>query len=171
MVVVSGVAATWCMRALGVSVPAAFVAGTLFALSPYALYKNLGHFGMAIYLVPFVCTVALQLASGRLPERGYLKGTGVGLLIGAGLIGFQLRLLPVLRMLLPRAGDGNRVRELSAAAHPGFWSAGACGRDRAARRSIWRRACIRGAATGSPFCSSIRCRHRRKSMDSRYERS
>ena len=89
MVATSGVIATWCMRALGISRTAAFVAGTLYALSPYALYKNIAHFGMAIYLIPFVCAVALQLASNRLPERGYLKWPGAGLLAGSGLLGFN----------------------------------------------------------------------------------
>jgi hypothetical protein len=89
MVAVSGVVATWCMRAIGISRPAAFVAGTLFALSPYALYKNIAHFGMAVYLIPFVCAIALQLASNKLPERGFLKWPGVGLLAGSGLLGFN----------------------------------------------------------------------------------
>ena len=89
MLAISGVAATWCLRTLGRSTPVAIVVGTLFALTPYALYKNIAHFGMAIYLVPFVCTIGLQLASGRLPERGYLKGPGLGLLVGSGLIGFN----------------------------------------------------------------------------------
>jgi phosphoglycerol transferase len=89
MVVVSGLAATWAMRTLNVSLPSAVVAGTLFALSPYALYKNLGHFGMAIYLVPFACAAALQLASGQLPERGYVKGVGLVLVIGCALLSFN----------------------------------------------------------------------------------
>ena len=89
MIVLSGLAAAWCLRALRVTTASAFVAGTLFALSPYALYKNLGHFGMAIYLVPFVCTAALQLASGRLPERGYLKGAGLVLTAGCALLSFN----------------------------------------------------------------------------------
>ncbi|HST10537.1 MAG TPA: hypothetical protein VLL05_09165, partial [Terriglobales bacterium] len=89
MVVLSGLAAAWCLRALHVTTASSFVAGTLFALSPYALYKNLGHFGMAIYLVPFVCTAALQLASGRLPERGYLKGAGLVLTVGCALLSFN----------------------------------------------------------------------------------
>jgi phosphoglycerol transferase len=89
MVVLSGLAAAWCLRALLVTPASAFVAGTLFALTPYALYKNLGHFGMAIYLVPFVCTAALQLASGRLPERGYLKGSGLVLTAGCALLAFN----------------------------------------------------------------------------------
>ncbi len=89
MVAVSGIVATWCLRTLAVSLPAALVAGTLFALSPYALYKNLGHFGMAVYLIPFICTVAMQLASGRLPEHGYRRGAGLALLVGSGLLGFN----------------------------------------------------------------------------------
>jgi hypothetical protein len=65
MVVLSGVSATWCLRKLDVSAPNALVAGTLFALSPYALYRNIDHFSLVIYLVPFGCTVALWLASGQ----------------------------------------------------------------------------------------------------------
>jgi phosphoglycerol transferase len=89
MVAMSGVAATWCMRTLGISRTAAFVAGTLFAVSPYALYKNLGHFGMAIYLIPFPCAIVLQLASNRLPAGGLWKWPGLGLLAGSGLLGFN----------------------------------------------------------------------------------
>ena len=90
MIVVSGLAATWCLRAaLRVSTASALVVGTLFALTPYALYRNLAHFGMAIYLVPFVCTAALQLAAGRLPARGYLKGVGAILTLGCALLSFN----------------------------------------------------------------------------------
>jgi len=89
MVVLSGLAATWCMRRLGISRASAFVGGTLFALSPYALYRNIAHFGMVIYVVPFVCTAALQLASGRLPSRGYMKGSGLVVLLGCLLLSFN----------------------------------------------------------------------------------
>jgi phosphoglycerol transferase len=89
MVVLSGLTATWCMRTIGASTRSAVVAGTLFALSPYALYRNIGHFGMAIYLVPFVCTVALQLITGKLPERGYFKGSGAVLMAGCALLAFN----------------------------------------------------------------------------------
>lgn len=89
MVVLSGLAAAWCLRAMQVTPASAVVAGTLFALTPYALYKNLAHFGMAIYLVPFVCTAALQLASGRLPDRGYLRGPGLILTAGCALLSFN----------------------------------------------------------------------------------
>jgi phosphoglycerol transferase len=68
MVVLSGLSATWCIRTLGASRISAFVSGTLFALLPYALYRNVGHFWLVIYLVPFVCTAAVFLAMGR-PQR------------------------------------------------------------------------------------------------------
>jgi hypothetical protein len=88
MVVLSGISAMWCMRRLGVSDMSAIAAGTLFALSPYALYRNIDHFWMVIYLVPFPCTVALLLASGRSPDRGLWKGCG-GLLAGCALLCFN----------------------------------------------------------------------------------
>ena len=89
MVVISGPTAMWCFRAIGASWPSAFAMGALFALSPYPIYKNLGHFGMAVYLVPFVCAVALQLASGRLPARGFLRGRGLVLVVGSALLCFN----------------------------------------------------------------------------------
>ena len=90
ILVLSGMSATWCMRRLGASVISSVVAGTLFALSPYALYRHIGHFWLVTYLVPFVCTVALLLSSGRLYERGYWKGSGVVLLLGwSALLGFN----------------------------------------------------------------------------------
>jgi phosphoglycerol transferase len=88
MVVLSGISAAWCMRRLGISGISSVVAGTLFAVSPYALYRNIDHIWMVIYLVPFPCTAALLLASARPPERGYWKGYG-GLLFGCALLGFN----------------------------------------------------------------------------------
>jgi len=64
MVVLSGLSATWCMRRMGASVVGAFVAGTLFAVSPYAMLRNIGHFWLVIYLVPFACASASILAAG-----------------------------------------------------------------------------------------------------------
>ena len=89
MIVLSGWAATWCARRPGLSYPSSIVVGTSFALSPYALYKNIAHFGMVVYLVPFVCTVALQLRLGKLPEHGYWRGSGAVLLAGSALLGFN----------------------------------------------------------------------------------
>ena len=65
LVVLSGLSATWCIRAIGASTAGAFAAGTLFALSPYALYRNIDHFALVIYLVPFACAAALWLATGE----------------------------------------------------------------------------------------------------------
>jgi phosphoglycerol transferase len=65
LVVLSGLTATWCSRALGASTAGAFAVGTLFALSPYALYRNIDHFALVIYLVPFACAAALWLAAGE----------------------------------------------------------------------------------------------------------
>jgi phosphoglycerol transferase len=87
-VVLSGVAATWCMRKLGVSAINAVVAGTLFALNPYALYRNIDHFSLVIYLVPFACTAALWLASGRPVQAWPWKGPAV-VLAGCALLGFN----------------------------------------------------------------------------------
>jgi phosphoglycerol transferase len=89
MIVLGGWSATWCFRRMGVSATNATMAGVLFALSPYALYRNVGHLGMATYLVPFVCTAALQLASGHLWGRDFLTGSGACLLVGCALLGFN----------------------------------------------------------------------------------
>ena len=89
MVVLSGLSASWSMRRLGASTVSSVVAGTLFALSPYALYRNIDHFWMVIYLVPFVCTAALLLASGQLSERGLWRNSYLLLLIGCALLGFN----------------------------------------------------------------------------------
>ena len=89
MVVLSGLSASWCMRRLGTSTSSSVVAGTLFALSPYALYRNIDHLWMVIYLVPFVSTAALLLISGQLPERGSWKGPGAVVLAGCALLGFN----------------------------------------------------------------------------------
>ncbi len=88
MVVLSGLAATWCLRKLGASAISSLVAGTLFALSPYALYRNIDHLWMVIYLVPFPCTAALLLASGRPPDRWSWKGCAA-ILAGCALLGFN----------------------------------------------------------------------------------
>lgn len=85
MVVLSGLSATWCIRTLGASRISALVCGTLFALVPYALYRNVGHFWLVIYLVPFVCTAALLLATGR-PQRWFWGRPFAGHLIGCLLL-------------------------------------------------------------------------------------
>jgi hypothetical protein len=88
MLVVAGWIATFGFRTLGCSRLSAFVAGTLFALSPYALYRNLGHFGLVTYLVPFPATVAMLLLSARAPAFRQWPTT-VPLLAGCALLGFN----------------------------------------------------------------------------------
>jgi phosphoglycerol transferase len=68
MVVLSALIASRCLRLLGLSRRIAIPVGLLFALSPYALYRNIDHFSLAIYLVPIPSTVALLVATGRLGE-------------------------------------------------------------------------------------------------------
>jgi phosphoglycerol transferase len=88
VVVLSGLTAMACFRRLGVSRISAMAAGTLFALTPYALYRNIGHFWMVIYLVPYVCTAAVLLATGR-PARWYWGRSCLGLLAGCALTGLD----------------------------------------------------------------------------------
>src|SRR5262245_23438083 len=88
VVILSGLSATWCMRRLGVSTLTSMAAGTLFALSPYALYRDIDHFSLVIYLVPFACTAALLLASERPPQNWYWKGAAA-VLAGCAVLAFD----------------------------------------------------------------------------------
>jgi phosphoglycerol transferase len=87
MLVVAGWAASYCFRLLGASRLAAFVAGILYALSPYALYRNVQHFNLVTYLVPFPATLAVLLASGRLPPLR--RWRMAPLTVGCLLVGFN----------------------------------------------------------------------------------
>lgn len=89
MVVLSGLSATWCMRRMGVSVVGAFVAGTLFAVSPYAMLRNIGHFWLVIYLVPFACATASVLASGSSVSRQESNRSLTWLIAACALLGFN----------------------------------------------------------------------------------
>lgn len=88
MLILSGLTATWCLRKIGIARNAAMVAGTLFAISPYALYRQIDHFELVTYLVPFPAAAALMLITGRPPDRWYWRGS-VGLLAGCALLGFN----------------------------------------------------------------------------------
>src|SRR5262249_47316687 len=88
MVVLSGLSTTWCMRKLGVSAINAVVAGTLFALNPYAMYRSIDHFSLVIYLVPFPCAAALWLASGQ-PFRDWPSRAPGVVLAGWALLAFD----------------------------------------------------------------------------------
>src|SRR5262249_51844105 len=69
-VALSAVIAGRCLTVLGVASRAAVATGILFALSPYALARNIDHFSLAIYLVPIPCTVALVVATERWQQLG-----------------------------------------------------------------------------------------------------
>nr|MBA2259502.1 hypothetical protein [Acidobacteriota bacterium] len=88
LVVLSGLSATWCMRTLGASSISALVGGTLFALSPYALYRNVDHFALVIYLVPFACAAALGLAGGE-PHQAWGRSRRAVIFTGCALLGIN----------------------------------------------------------------------------------
>ena len=88
VVVLSGLSATWCLQALGVSRASAFAMGTLFALSPYALYRNIDHFALVIYLVPFACAASLWLAAGE-PHQRWGRTARIAVLAGCALLGIN----------------------------------------------------------------------------------
>jgi phosphoglycerol transferase len=86
LVAVSSLVATACLRLAGVSWPVAAVGGVLFALTPYALARNIQHFSLAIYLVPIPSVAALLVAADRWPERRMAR---VALAVGTALVGFN----------------------------------------------------------------------------------
>jgi phosphoglycerol transferase len=88
MVALSAVTATWGLRRLGVSAAAAGVAAVLFALTPFALYRHLGHFALVIYLLPIPATIGVLLASGAGNERWPTRAWIVPL-AGCVLVGFD----------------------------------------------------------------------------------
>jgi len=64
MLMLAGLASGWCLRRLGVSTIGAWTGGVLFALCPFALSRNVQHFSLMPYLVPFAALAAARLASG-----------------------------------------------------------------------------------------------------------
>ena len=88
MLALSALSATWGLRRLGVSRAAAGIAAVLFALTPFALYRNTGHFNLVIYLLPFPATVAVWLAS--VDREGSWRARDLVVpLIGCVLVGFN----------------------------------------------------------------------------------
>ena len=67
MLVIGAAASSWCLRRLGASADAAWAAGILFALSPFALAYNTESVGWMPAFVPFAAFAGLTLASGRSP--------------------------------------------------------------------------------------------------------
>lgn len=87
MLALSGVAATYGMQILGVGRLSAVVLGTLFALTPFALYRNLEHFMLVTYLIPFSATLAVVAATGASDTVG--RGQRAVLYAGCALTGFN----------------------------------------------------------------------------------
>jgi phosphoglycerol transferase len=87
LVAASGGVAAFCLMKLSVSRPMSFAAGTLYAISPYALYRDIDHFNLMIYLVPIPCATALLIASGRIGSR--LSRANAVFLVGSALLGFN----------------------------------------------------------------------------------
>ena len=77
------------MRRIGIARNGALVAGILFAISPYALYRQIDHFNLVTYLVLFQpLSRHLLFITGCPPDRWYWKGS-IGLLAGCALLGFN----------------------------------------------------------------------------------
>lgn len=89
MLALSATTARWGLRRLGVSHSGATVGAVLFATTPFAFYRNISHFNLVTYLVPFPATAALLLASSAGHERvRAVTGLG-GILIGCLLLGLN----------------------------------------------------------------------------------
>lgn len=84
----SAVTAGWGLRRLGVSALSAGAAGVLFALTPFVFYRNIEHFNLVIYLVPFPATIAILLASAERADNWRFRDFVVPA-IGCTLLGFN----------------------------------------------------------------------------------
>ena len=86
-ILVSGWTTTLCMLRLGVSEAAAFVAGVLFAVSPYALFRSTGHLALVTYLVPIPSAAAILIATHRIDK--IWSRAALPFVIGCALLGFD----------------------------------------------------------------------------------
>ena len=87
MLVLTGATSAWCLRRLGVSQTGAWAAGVLFALCPFALYRNIQHFNLMPYLLPFAAFAAARLATGTDIDWSWRGARSV--LAGNLLLGFN----------------------------------------------------------------------------------
>ena len=79
-VVATGVFAAFAFRALDLAPGLALGLGYLYALSPYAFYRNVGHVSLVYHFVPLVALLAVRTAEGR-PEK-LSRGARVAVLLG-----------------------------------------------------------------------------------------
>lgn len=88
MLALSAVTASWGLKRLGVSAVSAGAAGILFALSPLAFYRHIGHLSLVMYLVPLPATAAMVLASAD-RNSVWRRRDVVVLGVGCALVGFN----------------------------------------------------------------------------------
>ena len=86
MLALAGCIAAVCFRLLGISRTNAWALGLLYAFTPFALYRQIDHLSLVIYLVPVAATIALLLASGAVPMSRNVRLLFAG---GCVLIGFN----------------------------------------------------------------------------------
>jgi hypothetical protein len=67
-VVATGVFAAFSFRALDLGPSLAFGLGYLYALSPYAFFRNVAHIVLVYHFIPLIALLAIRTAEGR-PER------------------------------------------------------------------------------------------------------
>ncbi len=79
-VVLTGVFATFAFRVLDLRPGLAFGLGYLYALLPYAFFRNVVHIVLVYHFIPLVALLAIRAAEGR-PER-LTGGTRVAVLLG-----------------------------------------------------------------------------------------
>jgi len=83
MLALAGLTATASLRFLRLSRSASFVCGTLFALTPTAIYYGIGFFSLVPYLVPVPATIAVHLARAEDWERYWSRAA---ILVGGALL-------------------------------------------------------------------------------------
>jgi phosphoglycerol transferase len=96
------ISARWCLRQLGVSEVAACAAAVLFAICPFVLYRNVVHFALMVYLVPFPATAAILLASGQMSRLTPRRLAVIA--VGCFLIGLNYVYFPFFGCILVVAG-------------------------------------------------------------------
>ena len=100
---IGAVTAYWCFRQLGISALGSAAAAVLFAICPFVLYRNVVHFALMIYLVPFPATVAILLAAGPRARLWPLRRIAI-VLAGCFLIGLNYIYFPFFGCILIVAG-------------------------------------------------------------------
>jgi phosphoglycerol transferase len=88
MLALSAVTSTWGLRRLGASRLASGACGVLFALSPFAFYRNIAHLNMVTYLVPFPLTAAVLIADSD-RDRPWTPRDLAAPIVGCALLGFN----------------------------------------------------------------------------------